>query len=74
MNTQELVSEAISLPVAERALIANTLLKSLNPPESEIDAKWAEVAKLRLEKIKAGHAKTISGEEVFQRVWKRFAK
>jgi len=74
MKTQELVSEAISLPVTERALIANTLLKSLNPPESEIDAKWAEVAKHRLDKIKAGQAKTISGEEVFQRVWKRFSK
>ena len=74
MNTQELVSEVISLPIAERALIADTLLKSLNPPEPEIDKKWAEVAKIRLEEIKSGHAKTISGEEVFNRVWKRFAK
>ena len=74
MNTQELVSEAISLPVSERALIANILLKSLNPPDPEIDAKWAEVAKRRLDEIKTGHAKMISGEEVFQRVWKRFSK
>ena len=74
MDTKELVSEAISLPVTERALIANILLKSLNPPESDIDAKWAEVARNRLEKIKTGQAKTISGEEVFQRVWKRFSE
>ncbi len=73
MNTQKLVSEAISLPVSERALIANTLLQSLNPPDSTIDEKWAEVAKRRLDEIKSGHATTISGEEVFQRVWKRFS-
>ena len=73
MNTQELVSEAISLPVLERALIANTLLQSLNPPEATIDAKWAEVAKQRLDEIKSGKVKIISGEEVFQRVWERFS-
>ncbi|NOY75295.1 MAG: addiction module protein [Kiritimatiellaeota bacterium] len=74
MKIQELVSEAISLPVTERAFIASTLLKSLNPPEPDIDAKWAEIAKNRLDEIKTGHAKTISGEEVFQRVWKRFSE
>ena len=74
MNTRELVLEAISLPVEERAFIANTLLESLNPTESDIDAEWAEVAKRRLDAIKTGHAKTVSGEEVFRGIWKRFSK
>jgi len=49
------------------------VLKSLNPPESEIDKKWAEVAKRRLDEIRSGAVKPIAGEEVFEEIWKRFS-
>jgi len=44
MKTKELIAEAISLLIEERALVADSLLRSLNPPDPAIDRKWAEVA------------------------------
>jgi putative addiction module component (TIGR02574 family) len=72
MNTQDLIAEAIALPVDERAVVIDCLLKSLNPPESEIDKKWAEIAKQRLTELRNEKVKAISGDEVFEKIWKRF--
>ena len=74
MNTKKLNDEAVSLPLEERALIVDSLLRSLNQPESEIDKKWAIVAQRRLEEMKSGAVKAVPGQEVFDKVWKRFAK
>ena len=74
MNTKQLIDEAISLPVEERALVVDSLLRSLNPPESEIDKKWADEAKRRLAELRSGTVEAIPGEDVFEKVWKRFEK
>ncbi len=74
MNTKNLIDEAVSLPVEERALIVDSLLRSLNQPESEIDKKWAIVAQRRLAEMKAGAVKAVPGQEVFDKVWERFDK
>jgi len=66
MKTKDLILEAISLPVEERAMVVNLLLKSLNPPESEIDKKWVFVAKRRLEELRSGKVEAVSGEEFNQ--------
>lgn len=74
MKTKELIAEAISLPVEERAIVVDSILRSLNPPESDIDKKWAEVAKRRLEELRSGQVQAIPGDEVFEKIWKRFPK
>lgn len=72
MNTKKLIDEAVSLPVEERALVVDSLLRSLNQPESDIDKKWAKEAKRRLTDLRSGSVKAIPGEEVFEKIWKRF--
>lgn len=74
MNTKQLIDEAVSLPVEERALIVDSLLRSLNQPESKIDKHWAMEAKLRLSELRSGHVGAIPGNEVFDKVWSRFEK
>lgn len=72
MKTKDLIAEASSLPVEERAMVVDSLLKSLNPPESDIDKKWAAVAKRRLTELRSGEVKGIPGDEVFEKIWNRF--
>ena len=71
---KELIIEATSLPVEERAIIVDSLLRSLNPLSEDIVRKWTIVAKRRLEELRSGKVKTIPGDEVFVRIWKRFSK
>ncbi|HDY70672.1 MAG TPA: addiction module protein [Nitrospirae bacterium] len=68
MKTNELISEAMSLPVEVRTLLVNKLLESLNPPDKEIDELWAKEAEKRVEDIRTGKVKTIPGEEVFKKI------
>lgn len=74
MNTKELIEQAIALPVEERALVVDSLLRSLNPPQSEIDAQWATEAKHRLSELRSGKIEAVPGEAVFERVWERFKR
>jgi len=74
MNTKQLIDEAASLPVEDRALVIDSLLRSLNQPESEIDKKWAKVAQQRLAELRSGAVQTMSGQEVFQKIWNRFER
>jgi hypothetical protein len=73
MKTKDLIEAAASLPVEERALVIDSLLKSLNPPETDIDKKWAQVAKRRLLELRSGSVKTVPGAEIFNKIWKSFS-
>ncbi|MBI5142284.1 MAG: addiction module protein [Nitrospirae bacterium] len=73
MKTKDLILEANSLPIEDRVMVVDSLLKSLNPPEAEIDRKWADVAKRRLAELRSGEVRAIPGDEVFAKIWSRFA-
>jgi len=74
MNIKYLIEEAVSLPVEDRALVVDSLLHSLNQPESEMDKKWANEAKRRLDEFRKGRVDAVSGEDVFGKVWARLEK
>ena len=73
MKPKELIAEAISLPVEERAIVVDSILRSLNSPEDAIDRQWIAEAERRLEEVRSGRVKTIPGDEVFAQIRKRFA-
>ncbi len=72
LNTAEIIHEAESLPVEERALVITSLLSSLNQPDAEIDKQWITVARRRLEELRSGQVAGISGEAVLAKLRKRF--
>ncbi|MBI3117949.1 MAG: addiction module protein [Candidatus Hydrogenedentes bacterium] len=72
MSTQEIIEELQSLPVEERLLVADSLLRGLNPPNIEIERASLALAKQRLAEVHAGHSRPIPAEEVFARIRKRF--
>ena len=73
-TTKKLIDEILSLPVEKRVVIADSLLKSLNPPNHDIERKWIDVVNRRLQEIRSGKVKTVSGEEVLAEVRERFIK
>jgi len=73
-GTKEIIRDAESLPLEERARVVDSLLRSLNPPEAEIDRKWAAVAKRRLAQLRSGQFQPVPGDAVFAKIRKRFAK
>ena len=45
---------ACEKPVEERIAVAETIMRSLNAPDSEHDTEWAAVANRRLSDIREG--------------------
>jgi len=74
MKINELIDKVVSLPVEERALVVDSLLKSLNQPESAIDKEWAVTAQRRRIEIRSGTVDAVPGKEVFEKIWERFDK
>jgi len=71
---KEIIQEAASLPVEERVMVVDSLLRTLNPPDMEIEKEWAKVAKRRLAELRSGSVKAIPGDEVFTKIQERFEK
>jgi putative addiction module component (TIGR02574 family) len=72
LSTAEIIREIDFLPVEERILLVDTLLRSLNPPDTGINQQWIEVVRRRRTELQSGEVKGISGEVVLARLRARF--
>ena len=70
-GSDKIISEAESLPVEERLKIVDSLLRSLNPPDPEVDRQWIAEAR-RLDEIRFGKVQPAAGAHVMQRLRERF--
>jgi hypothetical protein len=73
-GTKDIIKEAATLPVEQRALVVDSLLRTLNRPDLEIDKAWGRVAKRRLADLRSGRVKPVPGDQVFAKVSNRFAR
>lgn len=67
METEQLIENAVSLPVEKRSLIIDCLLKSLNRPCPEVDKEWAELASKRVDELRSGKVDPVPSEEVLEK-------
>ena len=74
LSTKEIIEEAESLPVAERAIVVDSLLRTLNVPDPEIDREWAAVAKRRLSELRSGSVRPVPGDAVLARARERIER
>ena len=73
-NTEDIIHEVTSLPVEERIIVVDSLLRTLNMPDPDIDEEWAVVAKRRLDKLRSGRVNPVPGDQVFARIRERFGR
>jgi putative addiction module component (TIGR02574 family) len=69
MSGHELTAEAMALPLPERAKLAETLLRSLDPATDEdVEQEWDAEVTRRLQRVRDGSAKGKPAEQVFRAI------
>ena len=66
MNSKDVLEQALHLKPEERFLLIEGVLKSLDEPDQELDAIWAEEAEKRLKAYRAGRLGGIAMEDLFE--------
>ena len=67
-NREQILQQALSLPVKERAELINQLLETFDgPPDPALDQLWLN-AQNRLDAYNRGELGAISAEEVFDEI------
>jgi putative addiction module component (TIGR02574 family) len=73
-STKDIIQEATALPVEERVIVVDSILRTLNPSNPDIDKEWVGVAKRRLAELRSGRVRPVPGDHVFARIRERFAR
>jgi putative addiction module component (TIGR02574 family) len=66
MDSKDVLEKALQLKPEERFLVVEGVLNSLDEPDQELDAIWAEEAEKRLTAYRAGQLDGIAMEDVFK--------
>ena len=67
-GTRELLSEALELPLDERAKMAAELLESLEEADSDVEEAWAREIERRVAAARAGELASTDWRVVLDRV------
>ena len=71
-NVATLREELLALPASTRALLAQDLMTSLDSEsDTDVERAWLELAERRLDELKTGQVKPVSGPAVLERVRNR---
>ena len=73
LDLADVLRNALSLDLCDRAALAERLLASLEElTEEEAERLWGEEAQRRLEEYRAGRAKAVEAEEVHKKATRLF--
>jgi len=65
MSTNEILHNALELPIDERAILVDILTQSLHSIDKDIEKSWLEEVDKRLKLLDKGELETIPYEELF---------
>ena len=66
MSTKEILNEALKLKPEERFTLVESLIKSLDEPDKELDEIWAEEAEKRLKAYRKGRLEGVEMGDIFR--------
>lgn len=72
LGMKEIIKEAEALPVDERVAVVDSLLRSLNPPDPDVDKQWVDEAKRRLAELRSGQVEPVAAERILAKLQGRF--
>lgn len=73
-STKDIIQEAAALPVEERIMVIDYLLRTLNIPNPDIDSEWIAVANHRLVELRTKRVNPVPGDQVFAKIKERFGR
>ncbi len=66
MSNKEIIESALKLSPPEKLLIVESILRSLDEPDKEIENIWIVEAERRLKAYREGKLKGIPMEDIFK--------
>ena len=66
MDSKEVLEQALALRPDERFSVVEGILRSLDEPDTSLDAIWAEEAERRLRAYREGNLEGMPMKEVFK--------
>ena len=74
-ESQQVIDDALSLPVEARVRLVDRLLESLNlPTRTEVEEAWAKEVEHRMSQVERGEVQLIPGEEVFAELRRKYRR
>lgn len=73
LNANQLLAEVDSMPLDLKTKLIDKLLRSLTPHSESIEALCKQEIDKRVEAVESGKVSLVDGNEVFQKIQKRFA-
>lgn len=72
-QASELLQKALALSSQERGLLIDRLIESLDqtPADPDVEQRWSEEIKKRVDDVRSGKVEMIAGEEVRRRLGQR---
>lgn len=67
-DVSDLLKRALTLPVDERAALANSLLDSLEAQDESVQEAWDQEVARRMKDLEAGRAVTVPWEELHRQL------
>jgi len=68
MSNKEIIESALKLSPPEKLFIVESILKSLDEPNKEIESIWLEEAERRLKAYREGKLEGIPMEDIFKKM------